>query len=192
MSQVLVDRDSTSQFSMTPPGSVATLKDSARALNRIMPVRVAGSVSGVAGPLVRVAGLGGLAAIGDLLAIETAPGQTVPAEIVGLDERVASALPFGPVAGIRPGACAMRSGEPMLAVSDHWLGRVIDPLGRPLDGLPPPRPGPVLQSLRAPPPPAAQRKRLGGLFTLGVRVLDAFVPCRIGQRRAVFAGSGGG
>lgn len=192
MSQFLVDWDSASQLPMTATTARATLKDSARAFNRIVTLRLAGAVSGVAGPLIRVGGLGGLAAVGDLLEVETAPGQVVPAEIVGLDEMTASALPFGPVAGIRPGATVLRSGAPTLAVSDHWLGRVIDPLGRPLDGLPPPRPGPVPHLLRTLPPPAAERRRLGKAFTLGVRALDAFVPCRVGQRLAVFAGSGVG
>jgi flagellum-specific ATP synthase len=88
-----------------------------------------------------------------------------------------------------PPASAPRG--PSLAVSDGWIGRIVDPLGRPIDGrgpLPPGRPRPV----RAAPPPPTDRTRLGPPIELGVRALDAFATCREGQRLGLFAGSGVG
>ena len=154
--------------------------------------RIVGSIDGVAGPLLRVRGLAALAAIGDLLDVATESGPSVPAEVVGLADGGARALPFALTDGLRAGASARLMGPAALAVSDAWLGRMVDPLGRPLDGGPLPRPGPAAMPLRGRPPMAADRKRLGPVFGLGVRALDAFVPCRIGQRLAVFAGSGVG
>jgi len=73
-----------------------------------------------------------------------------------------------------------------------WLGRVIDPLGRPADGGPALPPGPMPMMLRAAPPSATRRARLGPPIDLGVRVLNCFATCRTGQRLGLFAGSGVG
>jgi flagellum-specific ATP synthase len=75
--------------------------------------------------------------------------------------------------------------------SEAWLGRVIDPLGNPLDDK-----GQLIQGLprlvRASPPKATSRDRLGERIDLGIRVLNCFVTCRRGQRLGLFAGSGVG
>jgi flagellum-specific ATP synthase len=71
------------------------------------------------------------------------------------------------------------------------LGRVIDGLGAPLDGLPaPPRAG--ARSTLASPPSALERPRIVERVALGVRALDGLVPCGRGQRLGIFAGSGVG
>ncbi|HTW28794.1 MAG TPA: FliI/YscN family ATPase, partial [Acetobacteraceae bacterium] len=79
-----------------------------------------------------------------------------------------------------------------LAVSDRWLGRVIDPVGRPMDGRGPLPPGSEPRPVRAAPPDATTRARLGERLDLGVRVLNGFATCRQGQRLGLFAGSGVG
>jgi flagellum-specific ATP synthase len=83
-------------------------------------------------------------------------------------------------------------GEAHLAVSGRWLGRVIDPLGRPLDGKGPLLPGDRSAPVRSAPPNAALRARLGPRIDLGVKALNAFTTCRQGQRLGLFAGSGVG
>ena len=88
-------------------------------------------------------------------------------------------------------ATAANAFRASLAPCAAWLGRVIDPLGAPLDGrgpLPKGTPRPV----RAAPPAAATRARLGPPIDLGVRVLNCFATCRTGQRLGLFAGSGVG
>jgi flagellum-specific ATP synthase len=79
-----------------------------------------------------------------------------------------------------------------LFVDESWLGRVIDPLGRPIDGKGLLRPGPLPRPVRAAPPEAGTRARLGPRLDLGVRALDAFATCRRGQRLGLFAASGVG
>jgi len=56
------------------------------------------------------------------------------AEVVQVSPERALALPLGPAAACRAGEPARLLGPPRLAVSDAWLGRVLDPLGQPLDG----------------------------------------------------------
>jgi len=106
---------------------------------------------------------------------------------------------FGPIDGLGPGSPAFYdlpgfagSRGASLSPSAGWLGRVIDPLGRPIDGKGALPLGRTQRPLRAAPPEAAMRARLGPRLDLGVRVLNSFTTCRTGQRLGLFAGSGVG
>ena len=84
------------------------------------------------------------------------------------------------------------SGEPMkVDVSDALLGRALDGLGRPLDGKGP-IPNAQWRPAEAAPPDPLSRPRIEDRVSLGVRALDAMVPCGRGQRLGIFAGSGVG
>ncbi len=172
----------------------------AAAVRRIPPARLEGSVSALSGLLVEVAGLAGHLSVGDRLDLAARDGGSVPAEVVGFQARTARAMAFGPLDGLGPGSPAVApfrlAGSPSgpgrgatLAVCDGWLGRVIDPLGRPLDQRGPLAAG-VPRPVRAAAPPATARGRLGPRLDLGVRSLDCFTACRQGQRLGLFAGSG--
>jgi flagellum-specific ATP synthase len=76
-------------------------------------------------------------------------------------------------------------------VSDALLGRALDGLGRPLDGLGP-IPNTSWRPAEAAPPDPLSRPRIEERVSLGVRALDALVPCGRGQRLGIFAGSGVG
>ena len=163
-------------------------------LQRASPPTVAGSVTGANGIAIEICGLGRLLAVGDRLRMHGRASSPTPAEIIGFKAGHALAMPLGPLGGIGPGAQAtmpLGGCPPALTVSDQWLGRVIDPLGNPLDGrgaLTPGSPRPVRPS----PIPATTRARLGPRIALGVRALDLFTTCRAGQRLGLFAGSGVG
>ena len=161
-------------------------------LRRIPSLRLAGRVTGVSGLVLEISGLTGQVSVGDHLALETRDGRQVAAEVVGFRGGQAQALPFEPVEGIGPGSLALRAAGPSrsFAVCDGWLGRVLDPLGRPLDGHGPLPHGNATRPLRAPPPEATGRARLGPPLDLGVRVLNCFTTCRQGQRLGLFSGSG--
>jgi len=139
--------------------------------------------------------LGGLAPwlrIGTRVEIDCADAAPVPAEVLAFRDSLAEAMTYGPQEGLVAGAVYRLAAPPALAVHDAWLGRVIDPLGQPLDGKGPLPPGPCPRPLRSAPPPAGTRARLGPRLDLGVRVLDAFATCRQGQRLGLFAASGVG
>ncbi len=122
------------------------------------------------------------------------------AEIVSANAQVLTASPFGETLGLGAGARVHAATLPQpgashgatLSPCDDWLGRVIDPLGQPADGGPPLPLGQQARPVRAAPPPAISRARLGPPIDLGVRVLNCFTTCRTGQRLGLFAGSGVG
>jgi flagellum-specific ATP synthase len=160
----------------------------------LAPLRANGNITGAAGLTVDIAGLDPLLAVGDRLLLQGRATLPVPAEIISFKGGRARAMPLGSLAGIGPGAqasIALGSGAAGLQVGDGWLGRIVDPLGGPLDDHGPLPRGPG-RPVRAPPPPAAARARLGPRISLGVRALDLFATCRTGQRLGLFAGSGVG
>lgn len=177
--------------------SLALRAESCRAgLRALAATRIAGRVSGIAGLVVNVDGLAGLAAVGDRVRVQErlSGGTGVAGEIVAFRNGLAQAMLFGPLDGIGPGDVVHLAPRPGPAPSRAaaCLGRVIDPLGQPLD-----RKGPLWGAAagwhtRSLPPIATERARLGSPVGLGVRALDVFATCRQGQRLGLFAGSGVG
>ncbi|HZF75995.1 MAG TPA: FliI/YscN family ATPase [Acetobacteraceae bacterium] len=159
------------------------------ALRAVPAVSRHGAVVAARGLAVELAGFHPPLALGEHAAILTSSGE-VAAEVVGTTEGGATALAFAPPAGMAPGGSVRALPSAGLRVSDAWLGRVMDPLGRPLDGLGPLPPGPVARPGRPAPLGAATRARLGPPVALGVRALDAFCTIRRGQRLGLFAAAG--
>ncbi|WP_432830391.1 FliI/YscN family ATPase [Dactylosporangium sp. CA-092794] len=153
--------------------------------------RVTGRVVSIVGLSVTVAGVEGR--VGDLMEIgDPAAGDVVPAEVVSITGDRLACLPLGPLAGIGAGSPVASTGRPLdIPVGPQLRGRVLDGLGRPMDG------GPALIGLDRVPvendaPVALARGRVLEPLSLGVRALDTLVPCGRGQRMGIFAGSGVG
>src|SRR3954447_15950135 len=166
------------------PLSTAVLE---RARDAARPARL-GRVSELLGLQLRVTGL--QAAVGDLLSVESA--VPVLAEVVASGPTGLVCLPLGSTAGLTIGAPVHAAGGPLtINVGEALRGRVLDGLGRPIDG------GPALDALprvtvENPAPGALSRPRINRQVGLGVRALDALVPCGRGQRLGIMAGSGVG
>jgi flagellum-specific ATP synthase len=129
-------------------------------------------------------------ALGERVRIRSAPEAEVLGEIVAVNRSGARAIIFGGTEHIAEGNLARLEPIKGLRIGAGWQGRVLDPLGRPIDGQGAIR-GPVeFRASRAPAPAAATRQRLGPPIGLGVRVLDAFCTAREGQRLGLFAASG--
>jgi flagellum-specific ATP synthase len=165
-------------------------------LQEIAPLHLEARIVGLSGLVIDIDGLGGHASVGDRLLLTARDGRRMPAEIVGFRHGLAQAMPFGSLDGFGPGSTALfrphATGEPdggTLPVSDGWLGRVLDPLGAPLDRHGPLPPGSP-RRVRAAPPDATRRARLGPRLDVGVRALNCFAACRQGQRLGLFSGSG--
>jgi flagellum-specific ATP synthase len=143
-----------------------------------------------AGPLgLTIAGFRPHPALGERIGLGP-DDQPMLAEIVAIGPDAVQALPLARDRAPRAGEAARLLGPARLAIGEDWLGRLLDPLGRPLDGRPAPAPGSRLRPLVAPPPAPGTRARLGPPVGLGVRALDLFCPVREGQRLGLFAAAG--
>jgi flagellum-specific ATP synthase len=171
---------------------MASIASAARAIRALTPDFRFGSVVAVRGALIEVAGLAGAAQIGSRLEIATESGR-VEAEVTGLDHGIAQCMPFCDPQGVASGARAdLVAAQFALRPDEGWLGRVIDGLGRAVDGKGSLPSGPLARPVKASPPPAAARGRVGEKIDTGVRALDIFAPLCRGQRLGLFAGSGVG
>jgi len=97
----------------------------------------------------------------------------------------------GGAEGLAIGDAVELGGQTVVAPDDRWIGRIVDSLGRPLDGRPLVR-GPVARQLRSGPPAATERRRLGPRLQTGTAIFDTMLPLVKGQRIGLFAGSGVG
>ncbi|GAA0814284.1 FliI/YscN family ATPase [Spirilliplanes yamanashiensis] len=155
--------------------------DAARPLTR-------GTVTGAVGLRITVGGVA--AKVGDLLRVGEG-AETIFAEVAAIDGDRLSCLPLGSIAGIGTGSPVVPTGGPLrVTVGPDLVGRILDGLGRPMDGGPPLRGESV--SIDAKPPSALDRGLVDAPMSLGIRVLDTLVPCGKGQRIGIFAGSGVG
>jgi flagellum-specific ATP synthase len=150
-----------------------------------------GRVDDLIGLIVEATGLE--AEVGEVCTVQAGRRRpAVPAEVVGFRAGRTLLMPLGDIHGIGPGHAVCATGRPVrVPVGDELLGRVIDGLGRPIDDLDRELPAGA-RSTQAPPPAALARPRITERVSLGVRALDALVPCGRGQRLGIFAGSGVG
>jgi len=131
------------------------------------------------------------AAIGDAVEVQTTVGRLV-GEVVALSGSSLVCMPLGQLRGLRAGDWCEPTGRALtVPVGEALLGRVLDGLGNPIDGL-----GPLTTAPRATvegePPHPLTRSRIELPLHMGVRSLDTLVPCGRGQRLGIFAGSGVG
>jgi flagellum-specific ATP synthase len=167
--------------------SVALLPRLKTALAVARPERV-GVVSSIVGLGLEIDGLD--CAIGDFITV--GDRTTVDAEVIATTRSGIRCMPLSRMTGISAGAPARSKGIPMLVPTGAELfGRVIDGLGRPIDGKGPLRPD-AMVSLDNDSPSAMQRARIDTPLQTGVRVLDTLTTVGKGQRIGLFAGSGVG
>jgi flagellum-specific ATP synthase len=147
------------------------------------------------GTLVRVVGMtlearGILAPVGALCRVESAGHEPFDAEVVGFHDDTLYLMPFTDPSGAGPGArIRLLSSTAKAAVGNAQLGRILDGLGRPLDG----RPAPVtetllgLQGLMVNP---MERGPIDTPLDVGVKTINGLLTIGCGQRIGLMAGSG--
>lgn len=153
------------------------------------PFLLKGSVSDVTGLVIE--GTGPFVPVGSNVTIQSG-NQEMSAQVVGFRKDQILLMPFGEIQGIAPGAsitAGSTSGE--VLVSDALLGRVVDPMGQPIDGRPLPQTGTLVPLYREPPNPVT-RTRVSEVFDLGVRTMNSMLTMGAGQRVGIMAGSGVG
>jgi flagellum-specific ATP synthase len=138
----------------------------------------------------RVTGLQTHARLGDRVTIHTRTAA-IDGEVLRLSPTDSIVLPDSGGDGLAIGDAVELVGATDIAPDDSWIGRVIDPLGVPLDGRPL-LAGQHSRAVRAQAPAATSRRRLGPRVETGVAVFDTLLPLVRGQRIGLFAGSGVG
>jgi flagellum-specific ATP synthase len=133
------------------------------------------------------------AAIGDVCEIRSrSHRKPLWAEVVGFRDDTVLLMPVGDLTDLGPESRLVSTGAPPTApVGDGLLGRVVNGLGRPLDGraLPGVR---TSYPLYAAPPNPMRRRRITEPLDLGIRAINGLLTCGKGQRVGIFAGSGVG
>jgi F-type H+-transporting ATPase subunit alpha len=104
---------------------------------------------------------------------------------LNLDENEIGVIVLGEFSGIVEGMEVTRTGEVLsVPVGDGYLGRVIDPLGDPIDGL-----GPIesegRRALELQAPGVMQRKSVHEPMQTGIKAIDAMIPVGRGQRQLI-------
>lgn len=175
-----------------------------------LPLQAQGALVRAAGLVMQASGL--RAPVGSVCEVHMAGSAPVLAEVVGFSGERAYLMPTGSVQGLASGArvtlhrppvtlSALGAPGPMrpqpmvstrqLPVGDGLLGRVIDPLGQPMDGR-----GPVVhvhnEPLARAPINAMEREPVREPMDTGVRAINALLTVGRGQRLGLFAGSGVG
>ena len=131
--------------------------------------------------------------IGDLCYIETNDGQKKPAEVAAFKGEIAQLLLLLDGAGIGQGSLVETTGNPIcIPVGDFLLGRLINPMGEPIDGKPLNTEGALWRNIEGPPPGPFERPIITEMFSTGVRAIDGCMTMGCGQRLGLFAGSGVG
>lgn len=139
-----------------------------------------GRVSSAADGIARIEGLPSVMA-NELLRFED--GTLGLAQ--SLDTRDIGAIVLGDYQGIEEGQEVHRTGEVLsVPVGDAFLGRVVDPLGQPIDDL-----GPVesegRRALELQAPGVTQRQSVGEPLQTGLKAIDAMIPIGRGQRQLI-------
>jgi flagellum-specific ATP synthase len=154
------------------------------------PLLVEGVLSRMVGMTLEAVGCE--APVGSRCMIESGPGRTVEAEVVGFAGERLFLMPTGDIRGLMPGARVLPThASSEVHVGDALLGRVLDGNGAPLDGL-----GPLAcretQSLMGSPLNPLKRWPIREPLDVGIRSINSLLSVGRGQRIGLFAGSGVG
>lgn len=167
-----------------------SLEDYLTVIKKTTLLKVVGKVIQVVGLVVEAEVQG--VSIGELCKIFVTKKKYILAEVVGFKEGKVLLMPLGSTAGIRPGGLIFATGSPIeVKVGPSLLGRVLNGLGEPMDGL-----GEIdfetVYGIDNDPPDPVKRPRINDVLSTGVKSIDGLLTLGMGQRIGIFAGSGVG
>ena len=155
-------------------------------------IQVRGRVTEVTGLIIKATVPG--VRIGEMCFIEGG-GETITCEVVGFRDEAVMLMPLGEARGVGPDCEVIPTGKPF-SIRCGWglLGRIVNGLGKPIDG------GPSLErmgelqdwSVERTAPDPLKRQRVTQPISMGVRAIDGLLTIGLGQRIGLFAGSGVG
>ncbi len=160
-------------------------------LSRHKPLKYTGRITRVVGVTVECTGITPI--LGELCEIRAQAGtETVLAEAVGFKEDISVLMPLDEPGGIRQGSEVVTLGRCLgVKAGEFLLGRVLDGLGRPIDGRGA-LPGVPEVLVTRPAPLPMSRSPIVEPMGTGIRAIDGFATLGKGQRVGIFSGSGVG
>jgi flagellum-specific ATP synthase len=183
--------DQAASAAAPPPGPVLPSVHTFRSrLAETCMHQVVGRVAGVSGGCVDLEGM--TAPIGSICELTTSMQQKVMGQIIGFRGVRPILSLFDTMPSISAGDnVRLVESTLRLFVGASLCGRILDALGRPIDGRPLPA---NLTSVAAnsEPPKSLERPPIDVPLSTGVRAIDAMLTCGKGQRLGIFAGSGVG
>ncbi len=150
-----------------------------------------GRVSRVVGLVIEATGLD--VGVGELCRVTSlTEDRSIMAEVVGFNEQRVILMPLGELDGLHAGSFVQPLGRSFgVDAGPGLLGRIVNGLGHPIDGL-----GPLGSVERVPlaaePPNPLARRIIDEPIETGVRAIDGLLTIGRGQRVGIFAGSGVG
>ena len=180
---------------MTDPSLLATAAremaaDLEQVFARVVPLAMRGRVSQAVGMVVEASGI--QAHVGELCELVTPGEPPLLAEVVGFRQHTAILTPLGATSGLSALTEVRPTGRGHACpVGPALLGRVVDALGRPLDGRGPLGPHGQAPVHRDPVAPLARRP-IERVLATGIRAIDGLLTLGVGQRIGVFAPPGVG
>ncbi|CAN5129837.1 F0F1 ATP synthase subunit alpha [soil metagenome] len=178
-------KKSTPKVSVNPAVAIAEELKNTLPEHRVQPVvEEIGQVVYIGDGICKISGLPSVR-MEDVVHIETEDGDTVPALVLGMSEIIIEAVVLSDYTKIRQGNTVKSKGDVLtIAGGEGMLGRIVTPLGEPLDGK-----GPIMSHTQYPverqAPGVAKRAPVADQFECGVLVVDTLVPLGKGQRELV-------
>ncbi|MCP4745709.1 MAG: EscN/YscN/HrcN family type III secretion system ATPase [Desulfobacteraceae bacterium] len=161
-----------------------------QSLEGLNPVHQKGRVEEVLGTVIKATVPG--VRVGELCILKEAwSDDELLAEVVGFFRKTAVLTPLGDMQGLSASTQVIATGKVLqISVGQKLLGRVLDAMAKPIDGLP------LEEQTHYPiygvPPAPLQRSIIDSAFETGLRAIDGLLTCGRGQRIGVYAGPGVG
>lgn len=172
---------------MNPEEITAIIKDQIKNYNVDLNVDDVGTVIEIGDGIAHIHGLD-KAMSGELLDF----GNDIYGMVLNLEQDNVGAVLLGGDTKIKEGDIVKRTGKIMqVPVGESMIGRVVDALGRPIDGK-----GPIhttqSRPIEYPAPGIADRKSVKEPLQTGIKAIDALVPIGSGQRELIIGDRGTG
>ncbi|MBI1495131.1 FliI/YscN family ATPase [Halocynthiibacter styelae] len=175
----------------TRPDHKAGLRNLLAEFATLRATQPVGRITEVFGNTLSVKGLSYKAGLGDQVCIHCSSGIVSGGEVLQLNREVLTIMPDQNLEGVAIGDEVILTGQNTIAPDNSWIGHVIDPFGRAIDGSFLMR-GVNEYPLHGKPPLATERRGFGERLETGTAVFNTLLPIVRGQRIGLFAGSGVG
>ena len=169
---------------------MVNLREAREIVSKVDPLCYKGKVKNITGMMIEASGFRGK--IGDICVIGPGGENEVTAEVVGFREGNLLLMAYGDVRGVGLGSVVVNTEHKLrVPVGDFLVGRVVDAMGRPIDGLAPFHPTEYYDIDAASTNPL-ERPRITEPLSYGVKAIDGMLTIGKGQRMGIFSGSGVG